>query len=137
MPPTFRQTLARNVQSYIPVAEEVERFCAEHELPKSVLFKVRLVLEELVLNVIDHAIDPATDRIDLRIDVDPDRVVLTVEDDSATFDPRSAPDFDKARPLEDRGPRGMGIHLVRSMAEDVTYERVDGRNRVRAAIRRA
>jgi anti-sigma regulatory factor (Ser/Thr protein kinase) len=134
MSPTFRQTLARNVQSYLPVAEEVEQFCVEHELPKPVIFKVRLVLEELVLNVIDHAIDPANHRIDLSIDVEPHRVVLTVEDDSAAFDPRSAPAFDKTRPLEDRGPRGMGIHLVRSMAEELSYERVDGRNRVRATI---
>jgi serine/threonine-protein kinase RsbW len=135
MSPTFRRTLARNVKCYIPVAEEVERFCTEHALAKPVIFKVRLILEELVLNLIDHAIDPATDRIDLRIDIDPHRVVLIVEDDSAAFDPRSAPAFDKTRPLEDRGPRGMGVHLVRSMAEDVAYERVDGRNRVRVAVR--
>jgi hypothetical protein len=30
----------------------------------------------------------------------------------------------------------MGIHLVRSAAEEISYERVDGRNRPRVAVRR-
>jgi anti-sigma regulatory factor (Ser/Thr protein kinase) len=136
MPPTFNRTLARNVQAYLPVAEEVERFCAEHGLVRAVSFKLRLILEELVLNLIDHAVGSATDRIDLRIELDPARVILILEDDSAPFDPHSVPAFDKAKPLEERGPRGMGIHLVRTMAEDIVYERIDGRNRLSVVLRR-
>jgi serine/threonine-protein kinase RsbW len=61
-------------------------------------------------------------------------VVLVLEDDSAPFDPRSAPAFDKTKPLEERGPRGMGIHLVRSLAESFAYERVGKRNRQQVVI---
>jgi anti-sigma regulatory factor (Ser/Thr protein kinase) len=136
MTPTFQRALARNVQAYLPVAEEVERFCVEQSLGKAVTFKLRLIVEELVLNLIDHAVDPKTDRIDLRIEVDPSRVILTVEDDSAPFDPHSAPAFDKAKPLEERAPRGMGLHLVRTMAENMAYARIDGRNRLRVMLRR-
>jgi anti-sigma regulatory factor (Ser/Thr protein kinase) len=136
MPPTFERSLARNVPAYLPVAEEVERFCAEHNLTKPVTFKLRLIVEELVLNLIDHAVDPKTDRIDLRIQVEPSRVIVIIKDDSAPFDPHSVPAFDKAKPLEERTPQGMGIHLVRSMAEDMTYERIDGHNRLRVRLRR-
>jgi serine/threonine-protein kinase RsbW len=134
VPPTFQRTLSRNVSAYLAVAGELERFCAENGLPRAVSFKVRLVLEELVLNLIDHAIGSATDRIDIRIDLEPGKVVLVLEDDAAPFDPHSAPAFDKAKPLEERGPRGMGIHLVRSMTEGIAYERVDSRNRLRVVI---
>jgi serine/threonine-protein kinase RsbW len=134
MPPTFQRTLARNVDAYLPVAEELERFCAEHGLAKAVSFKLRLIVEELVLNLIDHAVDSATDRIDLRIELDHGRVVLILEDDCAPFDPRLAPAFDKAKPLEERGPRGMGIHLVRTLAQDMAYERIDGSNRLRVVL---
>jgi anti-sigma regulatory factor (Ser/Thr protein kinase) len=134
MRPTFQRTLSRNLSDYLAVAGEVERFCAENGLPAAVSFKVRLAVEELVLNLIDHAVGSATDRIDLRLDLEPGQVVLVLEDDAAPFDPRSAPPYDKAKPLEERGPRGMGIHLVRSMAESIAYERIDSRNRLRVII---
>src|SRR5258708_2953080 len=117
MPPTFQRTLARNVPAYLPLAEEVERFCADHGLGQAVTFKLRLIVEELVLNLIDHAVDPKTDHINLRIEIEPNRIILIVEDDSAPFDPHSAPPFDKTKPLEERTPRGMGLHLVRTMAQ--------------------
>jgi anti-sigma regulatory factor (Ser/Thr protein kinase) len=136
MPPTYQRTLSRNVSDYLVVAGEVEKFCAEHDLPPAVSFKVHLVLEELVLNLIDHGVGSATDRVDVHIDLEPGRVVLVLEDDGAPFDPRSAPVFDKAKPLEERGPRGMGIHLVRSITEEIAYERIDSRNHLRVAIGR-
>jgi anti-sigma regulatory factor (Ser/Thr protein kinase) len=134
MPPTFQRTFSRNVGDYVAVAGEVERFCAENRLPDAVSFKVSLVLEELVLNLIDHAVGSATDRLDVRIEREPGQVVLVLEDDGVPFDPRSAPAFDKAKPLEERRPRGMGIQLVRSVTKDISYERVGSRNRLRVAI---
>jgi serine/threonine-protein kinase RsbW len=134
MPPTFQRTFSRNVRDYLAVAGEVERFCIANGLAKAVSFKVRLVLEELVLNLIDHAVNSATDRIDVRIELEPGRVILVLEDDSAPFDPRSVPVFDNAKPLEERGPRGMGIHLVRSVTLGIAYERLDSRNRLRVVI---
>jgi anti-sigma regulatory factor (Ser/Thr protein kinase) len=134
MPPTFQRTLLRNLSDYLAVAGEVEQFCAESGLPRAVRFKIRLVLEELVLNLIEHATGSAQDRIEVRIELEGGRVVLVLEDDGDPFDPRSAPAFDKAKPLEERGPRGMGIHLVRSMTEGIAYERIDSRNRLRVVI---
>jgi anti-sigma regulatory factor (Ser/Thr protein kinase) len=134
--PTYQRTLDRTLSAYLPVAREVEEFCARHDLPTATHSRVRVVLEELVLNLIDHATGSATDRIDLRIDVEAARVVIVLEDDADSFDPRSAPAFDRTRPLEQRGSRGMGIQLVRSMTEAMEYERVGSRNRLRVAIAR-
>ena len=134
MPPTFQRTFSRNVSDYLAVAGEVEQFCAENRLRTAVSFNVSLVLEEMVLNLIDHAVGSATDRLDVRIELQPGRVVLVLEDDGVPFDPRSAPAFDKSKPLDQRGPRGMGIHLVRSVTQDIAYERVGSRNRLRLAI---
>ena len=135
MHPTFQRNFTRSVSEYQTVSAEVEAFCAEQHVPPGASFKVRLVLEELVLNLIDHATGSATDCIDLSIAVEPGRVVLTLEDDNNSFDPRSAPAFDKTKPLEDRSPRGMGIHLVRSMTEEMDYARVGDRNRLRAVVK--
>jgi anti-sigma regulatory factor (Ser/Thr protein kinase) len=122
------------VSDYLAVAEELDQFCAQQNLPAAASFKVRLVVEELVLNLIDHARGATRDRIDLRIDLFPGQVILLLEDDCNPFDPRTAPAFDKHLPLEERGPRGMGIHLVRTMAQDITYRRTDGSNQLRVVL---
>jgi len=136
MQPTYHRSFSRNVTDYLAVAEEVEAFGAEQGLPRAVLFKVRLVLEELILNLIDHAIGSATSRIDVSIHQEPSKVILLLEDDGNPFDPRLAPAFHKNKPLEERGPRGMGIHLVRSTAEEISYDRIGARNRLRVVVRR-
>jgi anti-sigma regulatory factor (Ser/Thr protein kinase) len=134
--PTYQRTLDRTLSAYLPVAGEVQEFCARHGLPTATHSRVCMVVEELVLNLIDHATGSATGRLDLRIDLEEARVAIVVEDDADPFDPRSAPAFDKDRPLEQRGPRGMGIQLVRSMTQEMDYERVGSRNRLRVTIAR-
>ena len=134
VPATYHRCLSRNLSDYLAMADEVQQLCAEHDLPKPVIFKVRLVLEELVLNLIEHAVGSEAISIDVQLDLEPGRVVLVLEDNGAPFDPRSAPEFDKAKPLEERGPRGMGIHLVRSVAAEIDYERINSRNHLRVVI---
>src|SRR5262249_46512567 len=53
--PTSRRTLPPKLDEYLPVAAEVEAFCAAHGLPAATRSKVLVALEELVLNLIDHA----------------------------------------------------------------------------------
>jgi anti-sigma regulatory factor (Ser/Thr protein kinase) len=136
MPPTFQRSFSRNVSEYLAVAGELEKFCAEQGLPDEAMFKVRLIVEELVLNLIDHATGSATNCIDLSVHVEPGQIVVLLQDDGNPFDPRSAPPFDKTKPLQERGPRGMGVHLVRSMTEEMTYDRVGSRNRLRVTVKR-
>ena len=136
MIPTYQRTLARTLSEYLPIAEEVETFCAQHQLPAGSQAKLRMVLEELVLNLIDHAKGPGEGRIDLRIELEANRVVIVVEDDAEPFDPRSAPAFDKTTPLEQRRSRGMGLQIVRSVTEGMEYDRIGSRNRLRVVIPR-
>jgi anti-sigma regulatory factor (Ser/Thr protein kinase) len=136
MTATFQRTLSRSVHDYVARAAEAEDYCTQSGLSRALMFKVRLVLEELVLNLIEHGTGSPKGRIDLRIDIEPARVVLTLEDDGDPFDPRSAPPFDKTRPLEERSPRGMGIQLVRSMSQEIAYERLGTRNRLCVVIAR-
>jgi anti-anti-sigma factor len=56
------------------------------------------------------------------------RVVLTVSDDGVPFDPLAVPSPDTSRPLEERTVGGLGIHLVRHLVDQMTYERRGDRN---------
>jgi serine/threonine-protein kinase RsbW len=78
---------------------------------KKDVFAVRLAVEEALVNAIKHGNrdDPAkTAR--LRYHVNPDLVVLEVEDEGAGFDPKSVPDPLAPGNLEQ--PCGRGLLLI-------------------------
>jgi serine/threonine-protein kinase RsbW len=130
----LHKTLARDVGDLIGLAPEVDDFLPRHAVSPAAVARVRVVLEEVILNLINHGTGWVTGVIDVRVEVEPGRVVVVIEDDCAPFDPRSAPEFDKTRPLEERSAGGMGIQLVRSLAAEMDYQQLPGRNRLRVVV---
>jgi serine/threonine-protein kinase RsbW len=128
----FQTTLLKNLDELIRLEPEVDAFLAQHDTPAPVAFRVRLALEEIIRNLIEHA--PAARQIDVRLEIEADRVVIEIDDDGDYFDLRSAPEFDKSQPLEERRPGGMGIQLVRSLVREIDYQRVPSGNRLRLVI---
>jgi serine/threonine-protein kinase RsbW len=63
--------------------------------------------------------------------------VVEVEDDGRPFDPLLVPPPDLTLPLERRPIGGLGIHLIRSLMDEVAYARHDGRNVLKMAKRLA
>ncbi len=134
MSTTLHKSLRADVADLIALAPEVEAFLGAHKVPSGAVAKVRVVLEEAILNLINHATGLDSSPIDLRLEAEPGRVVILIEDEGDPFDPRSAPEFDTAQPLEARRAGGMGLQLVRSLATETDYERRSGRNCLRLVI---
>jgi serine/threonine-protein kinase RsbW len=68
--------------------------------------------------------------VDVR--TEPRRVVVTIEDDGRPFNPNDAPPV--VREIMESRRGGLGIHLVKKLSRELTYTRVENRNRVRATI---
>lgn len=103
---------------------------------RNLCFDVQLVIEEIVTNLLKYARleDPAR-RITVQVALHDGHVVVRFEDDGPSFDPRNAPVPDLAAPLEERIPGGLGLHLVRTVAERIEY-RSEGRvNRLEVRLR--
>jgi serine/threonine-protein kinase RsbW len=63
-------------------------------------------------------------------------VELTLIDhDVEPFDITRAPDVDIGKPIEEREPGGLGLHLVRRMADRVDYDYVPATRQSRTSIR--
>ena len=98
------------------------------------VMKVNLVVEELVLNVRDHG-EVAGRRFDVAIHCSDSRVRLDFQDDGVPFDPfLEAPAPDLCSGLDERRMGGLGVHLVRSLADSVEYCYEAGRNRLSVAL---
>lgn len=92
--------------------------------------KIELVLEEVILNIVSYAFpqgQTGTIKAGCAL-VAPDRFQIRIVDQGRAFDPLAQPDPDTALSLEKRDIGGLGIHLVKEMADKVEYQRQDRQN---------
>ena len=79
-------------------------------------------------NVVRHGDGDRPATIDVAFGGDGAIVLVSVADSGPPFDPLSLPPPDTSAPLDARKAGGLGIALVRALADEVRYERRDGRN---------
>ena len=99
---------------------------------------LRLAVTEACANAID-AQDPRRDDrpIHVRCELSADRVEVVVRDNGGGFDPEAVDELPAATdPRRLRHERGLGIPLMRLLADDVSFEAVPGGTEVRVMIRR-
>jgi serine/threonine-protein kinase RsbW len=104
---------------------------AQRDMSPEVSFAVQLCLEEAVANVIMYGA-PRDDRLEIAVEVErvDGTLVARIEDNGRHFDPTQVPARQPATSLEDAKIGDLGIHLMRSFANGMHYERRDGRNRL-------
>lgn len=104
------------------------------ELGSELAFRLDLCASELVANIVSYAFeDEAPHTIALDLILEPQSVKLVVADDGREFDPLAVPEPVAPATLEEASVGGLGVHLVRQFADQVSYERVGGRNQITLA----
>lgn len=100
---------------------ELER----HAVDEGTSFGVKLAAEELFTNLVRHNIGRG-ETITFNVDFSSERLDFELVDhDVDPFDPDSIPEYDKDLPMADRKPGGVGVYLVRSLVDRVTYDYKD------------
>lgn len=113
------------------VTDAIEELGERERWPPDFLFRMNLVLEEMTLNVMTHGRAAGASELEVIVACDTDAVTIQIVDDGPRFDPlEDAPLPDPEAPLEDRPVGGLGVHLVRTMMDEITYRYEDGRNRL-------
>lgn len=119
------------------VSAAVEELAEREDWPPEMVYRVTLVIEELVVNIINHGHDGGVHDIEIAMASEPDALTVEIIDDGRPFDPLSdAPEPDLDSLLEDRPVGGLGIHLVRTMMDEVHYRREQDRNHTTLIARR-
>jgi anti-sigma regulatory factor (Ser/Thr protein kinase) len=130
-------TTLKNDLAEIPrLAEEVERFGEAAGLPMKTVFRINLVMDELLTNAISYGYrDRSQHEIRIKIHAEDGKVAVDIIDDGAPFNPvDEAPAPDLESEVDDRQIGGLGLHLVRNMVERVGYARDDVRNHLTLVI---
>ncbi len=116
------------------VQRQLADFLAACGCATDVRFRVELVVEEVVMNVIRHAHPHGATQAMLRADCANGRVAIAIEDNGPAFDPLVAP----LRPLEGalvgHHEGGFGLRLIRQHCDAAQYDRSGGLNRLELAF---
>lgn len=99
---------------------------ADQPSPEVMRQKMELALQEVCVNVIEHAYEvPKFGRIRLSSIIDEYHVAVTVADSGSAFNPDDRPEVD----IENPTIGGYGLFLVDSLCSRVRYERIGEENR--------
>ena len=122
-------TLTNDLSTIPQLNEFLDLIFEEVGVDMEVCMSLNLAMEEAVVNVIDYAYPQGTSgSIDINVLADEDSIVFVITDSGIPFDPTAAKEVDTTLPLEERPIGGLGIHLIRKIMDDVSYERRDNKN---------
>lgn len=100
-----------------------------HQIADEVIQDVNLVLEEAISNIIFYGYeDKKAHQIEVAMSLNETTLVFEIKDDGKPFNPLEAPEPDLEIPFEDREIGGMGIHLVRTLMDELAYRTEQGKN---------
>ena len=109
--------------------EAVEDLGEREQWPPNLLYQIKLVLEEVIVNIINYGYEGGGHMIDVHLISKPDTLTIKIADDGRAFDPlHQAPRPDVAAPLEDRPIGGLGVYLVQTLMDEAHYRREQNRN---------
>jgi anti-sigma regulatory factor (Ser/Thr protein kinase) len=118
---------------FAAIRDALARAGISRELAHDVL----LVSEEVVCNAIDYGRPPGCQHeVTVQIAIGDRDITLSFRDDGDPFDPLAHPSPDLEADLEDRDIGGLGVHLVRTLADEITYVREARHNLLRVVLLR-
>ena len=113
------------------VNQFVEEIGEELGLDMELQMNLNLVMEEMVVNVISYAYPQGKEAdIELLAESDGKELTFVLSDRGKEFDPtmNETGDTDMGVNPAERDLGGMGIYIVKTIMNEVTYQRLEGKN---------
>ncbi len=137
MSSTLDLTVETRIEEMERLAAAIEGLGEEEDWPPALTFQVNLVIEELWLNVLNYGHDGGCHEVLIRLVSEDESLTIEITDDGKPFDPlEQAPVPNTTGELLDRKIGGLGIHLVRTMMDELEYRREEGKNHLILVKRR-
>jgi phosphoserine phosphatase RsbU/P len=133
---TVHRMFPRSFDALQAIFAFTAEFCSRHGVEPELVPTVDFVAEELFTNVVKYSPNGSPEvRIDMTAIAGGVEMALT-DYDVEQFDVTRAPEVDIAKPIEQREPGGLGLHLIRRMVDSMEYEYSQERRQGRTTFRK-
>ena len=128
-PTANRLILPASAGSISALSEFVRGGAVAAGIAESEFAKLDLILEEILVNVARYAYTPEAGAVEVAYaQAGGRKLQVEIADFGRVFNPLEADPPDLSRGLADRPIGGLGVFLVRSMVDSITYRRDGDRN---------
>lgn len=119
------EALQANYKSfYTWLHEAFEQWNLDSELRN----KLDMCAEEIYANISFYAYPPKTGAVCVSLEKTDDSVTMKFKDSGVAYNPLEKPDPNIDLPPEQRPIGGLGIYMVKNMADNVEYHRIENEN---------
>ncbi len=127
--PGWRLAIRNDLAAVGSADRSLEEFLQGSSVDSEAVYSPVLALEEVLTNIIKYGYDDDREHeIVIEARLLPGGLVIQVTDDGHEFDPLQAPPPDLDLPFEERPIGGLGLRLLKNIAEQLSYERVGDHN---------
>ena len=131
----MEQLFKKELSSLKQIVTFLDSFRNENSISEGAVFKLNLMIEEIFTNMIKYASQSRQD-VTIALARKGNSVVISLTDFGVEpFDVTASAKVDINLPLEERTPGGLGLHLVKKLADNVSYEYKDGNSKVTITLR--
>lgn len=121
--------LKNDVKEIEALGSFVKQVAEKLSLDKPLANKLRLAVEEAVVNVMEYAYPKGTKGdVNLQATSNGHKLKFIITDSGIPFNPTEVMAADTTLSAEERPVGGLGILLVRELMDSINYERIDGKN---------
>lgn len=109
------------------ISDFLDTCLEEYEIPLRIGYSLKVVADEIYSNIVYYS-EAKTAEILFRND--DETITLVFTDDGKPYNPLEAEEPDITAGIEERKIGGLGLFMVKKMAESVAYEYAAGRNQM-------
>jgi len=132
----LKLSIQSNLRELKTITEIILDSCQNYTYDDLFRNDIRLVIEEIVVNIIKHGYDECPEqRIDLEIDINATEFIMTVVDGGKPFNPLDFQHLKANHSLDDMDIGGQGINLVKQVSQHIEYKRLDNENRLTVTLK--
>ncbi len=117
------------------LTRSVRTFLASINISSKTIYKVDLILEEMITNIIKYGYDDdKIHQIEVNLNITAEYIRIRIIDDGNEFDSVMSPNPDINIPLEKMKIGGLGIFIIKNISNNIKYKRHKKKNVLRVKI---
>lgn len=128
----YQKTVPASTEYLIEVREFVSKHARSHGFSEKQINDIRLAVDEACTNIIKHAYQfDDSKHFAIEMNFQDQNVTVLIIDQGAGFDPTRYHKPELKDQIKKKKRGGMGIYLIKSLMDEVTYSKVNDENVLR------
>ncbi len=111
-----------------PLLDVITRDLIDGNCPQDKIELVRICAEEIFINIASYAYPEQDGLVNIEEEVGDNKIEIVFEDQGVAYNPLEKDDPDVTASLSDREIGGLGIFMVKQMADELKYDYRNSRN---------